>query len=79
MRLMSPRPPSLRGRVILSVADLGWCMLCFVNVVRVARCSASSSVFVHGIMPNEYVSVGTAKVLIALILFLALSCVLRIL
>uniref|UniRef100_A0A2H1VRU7 SFRICE_019336 n=1 Tax=Spodoptera frugiperda TaxID=7108 RepID=A0A2H1VRU7_SPOFR len=63
--VLIPLPPFCLLMVNLSIADLGCRLLCFVSVVRIVRSSCSVSVFVHLIIPNEYVSMGIAKVFIA--------------
>jgi len=55
-----PLPPFCLLIVSLSIADLGCKLLCFVSIVRVVLSIRSMSVFVHFIIPNEYVNIGIA-------------------
>lgn len=72
---MSPFPPSLLGKQTQMVLDFGWCFLCLVSSNRVLRIITSMSVFVYFIIPNEYVSMGIARVFIPLKRFLLFNSV----
>ena len=73
-----PLPPSFLGMCSLSISALGCNILCMFNSLRVFVSIFFSSEIFQSMMPKLYCTTGTAKLLIASILFLPLSSVLRI-